>query len=186
MSRTIALVLPGVAAARSYFAHERRIRSSPATDGANRSIITPRPVSSSASSSAGASSAIGAPIGKSGASRNRAKQSTRMRLETRSGCVAAKGIARIPPPMFEISAARSDPTVSSTAGMSAMNSSRVGSVEVGIGSDRPVPRLSNMISRPNVARRSRRAASGGTSHWASRLPNHWSRSRMSGGPLPMT
>ena len=105
------------------------VRSSPATDGANRSIITPRPVSSSASSSAGASSAIGAPIGKSGASRNRAKQSTRMRLETRSGWAAAKGIARIPPPMFAISAARSDPTVSSTAGMSAMNSSRVGRVD---------------------------------------------------------
>ena len=33
--------------------------------------------------------------------------------------------------------------------MSAMNSSSVGSEEVGIGSDRPVPRLSNMISRPN-------------------------------------
>ena len=31
--------------------------------------------------------------------------------------------------MFEISAARSDPTVSSTAGMSAMNSSSVGSVD---------------------------------------------------------
>ena len=58
--------------------------------------------------------------------------------------------------MFEISAARSEPTVSSTAGMSAMNSSSVGSEAVGIGSDRPVPRLSNMISRPNVAKRSRR------------------------------
>ena len=27
------------------------------------------------------------------------------------------------------------------------------------------------------------SASGGTSHWASRLPNHWSSSRMSGGPV---
>ena len=51
--------------------------------------------------------------------------------------------------MLAIIAGRSEPTVSSTAGMSAMNSSRVGSDEVGIGSDRPVPRLSNMISRPN-------------------------------------
>ena len=58
--------------------------------------------------------------------------------------------------MFAIRAARSEPTASRTAGMSSMNSSSVGSAEVGIGSDRPVPRLSNMISRPNDARRSRR------------------------------
>ena len=59
-------------------------------------------------------------------------------------------------------------------------------MDVGIGSDRPVPRLSNMISRPNEARRSRSSASGGTSHCASRLPNHWSSRRMSGGPSPTT
>ena len=186
MRRTIAFVLPGVAALRSYRAQARRIRSSSATDGANRSTITPRPVSPSASSSAAARSATGAPAGKSGASRKRAKQSTRIRLEMRSGCAAANGIARIPPPMLAISAGRSEPTVSRTAGMSAMNSSSVGSDEVGIGSESPVPRLSNMISRPNDARRSRSSASGGTSHCASRLPNHWSSRRMSGGPSPTT
>ena len=101
-----------------------------------------------------------------------------------SGCAAAKGIARIPPPMFAISAAVPSRPWSRTAGMSAMNSSSVGSEEVGIGSDRPVPRLSNMIRRPNEARRSRSSASGGTSHWASRWPNHWSSRRRSGGPPP--
>ena len=185
MRRTIAFVLPGVAALRSYLAHWRRMRSSPATDGAKRSIITPRPVSSVVSMD-GSRWVTDSPIGKSGASRNLAKQSTRMRLDTRSGCAAAYGIARIPPPMLAISAARSQPTVSSTAGMSVMNSSRVGREDVGIGSDNPVPRLSNMISRPNVDRRSRSAASGGTSHWASRFPNHWSSRRMSGGPSPTT
>ena len=174
--------MPGLAAWRSYFAHARRRRSSPTTLGANRSIINPRPIWASASWSVRATSSGDAPMAKSGATVNRAKQSTRIRLDTRSGWASVNVVARMPPPRFAMTTAFSEPTASRTADASSIHSSMVGRADVAIGSDSPEPRLSYMMSRPNDARRSRNSASGRKSHCASMWLNHWSRSRMSGGP----
>jgi hypothetical protein len=64
------------------------------------------------------------------------------------------------------------------------DSSMDGSSDAGTGSDRPVPRLSKVSTRPNLASRRTNAASGGTSHWLSMLLNHWVSSTMSTGPSP--
>jgi hypothetical protein len=67
----------------------------------------------------------------------------------------AANIAAIPAPSPQAAiAALADPAASITATMSSARSSRVGTP--GTRSDRPVPRLSNMISRPMAASRSRK------------------------------
>ena len=73
----------------------------------------------------------------------------------RSGYVAAKSSAigeASPAPAI---AARSRPTASITADTSSIQSSSGGSSLDGIGSDRPIPYLSNEISLLNEARRPR-------------------------------
>src|ERR1700759_2206818 len=82
------------------------------------------------------------------------------------------------------STARSIPFSSSTARRSSIHSSMDGSSDAGTGSDRPVPRLSNVSTRPNRASRPMNSASGGTSHWLSTLLNHWVSSTTSTGPSP--
>src|ERR1700761_790169 len=82
------------------------------------------------------------------------------------------------------STARSIPFSSSTARRSSIHSSMDGSSVAGRGSDRPVPRLSNVSTRPNLASRPMNSASGGTSHWLSTLLNHWVSSTTSTGPSP--
>ena len=92
----------------------------------------------------------------------------------------------LPPSECPSSAARSDPTASITARTSSMRSSSVGNPSVGTGSDRPVPRLSNRISRENEARRSRNLASPGSSHISSMLETHPGTYTRSNGPSPTT
>ena len=65
----------------------------------------------------------------------------------RSGYVAAKTTHVAAPSEVPNSAALRDPTASITARMSSVRSSIVGTFKTG--SDRPVPRLSNKISRQN-------------------------------------
>ena len=72
-----------------------------------------------------------------------------------------------PPSECPNSAARSEPTASSTARTSSMRSSRVGSSSFDTRSESPVPRLSKRISRENEARRSRKCAIAGSSHISS-------------------
>src|SRR4029450_1646977 len=67
-----------------------------------------------------------------------------------------------------------------------MRSSSVGTPSVGTGSDRPVPRLSNRMSRANEARRSRNLASPGSSHISSILETHPGTYTRSNGPSPTT
>ena len=62
--------------------------------------------------------------------------------------------------------ARADPAASMTAMMSSTCCSSAGTP--GTRSDMPVPRLSNMITRRKLARRSRKAANSGSSHITSR------------------
>ena len=68
-----------------------------------------------------------------------------------AGCVAANRLHIGPPSDTPSSTACRDPTASSTARTSSMRCSRVGRCVTG--SDSPVPRLSNRISRENEARR---------------------------------
>src|SRR6185437_3413417 len=82
------------------------------------------------------------------------------------------------------STARSIAFSSSTARRSSIHSSMDGNSDAGTGSDRPVPRLSNVSTRPNRASRPMNSASGGTSHWLSTLLNHWVSSTTSTGPSP--
>src|SRR4029453_9493498 len=65
-----------------------------------------------------------------------------------------------------------------------MRSSSVGNPAVGTGSDRPVPRLSNRMSRANEARRSRNLASPGSSHISSILETHPGTYTRPNGPSP--
>jgi hypothetical protein len=65
-----------------------------------------------------------------------------------------------------------------------MRTSNDGSPFSDTGSERPVPRLSNRITRENDARRSTNRAIGRTSHMASTLETHpWTHTRSS-GPSP--
>jgi hypothetical protein len=84
------------------------------------------------------------------------------------------------------STARSIPASSITVRRSSIHSSMDGRSEAVTGSDSPVPRLSNVSTRPNAASRRINAASGGTSHWLSTLLNHWVSSTTSTGPSPMS
>ena len=79
----------------------------------------------------------------------------RTRALVRSGCVAAKSAAIIVPSLAPMIAARSDPTASMTARTSSIQSSSGGGVLEGIGSERPIPDLSNEISRLNDESRRR-------------------------------
>ncbi len=71
----------------------------------------------------------------------------------RSGWVAANSAAIAPPSSIAYTAARSEPAASITATTSSICSSSVGARPSG--SDSPVPRRSNMISRLNEASRSK-------------------------------
>jgi transglutaminase/protease-like cytokinesis protein 3 len=82
------------------------------------------------------------------------------------------------------STACSAPLSSITARRSSIHSSMDGSSAARTGSDRPVPRLSKVSTRPNRPSRPMNSASGGTSHWLSTLLNHWVSITMSTGPVP--
>ena len=97
----------------------------------------------------------------------RAIRPTRTSARERSGYVAAKSdghAARLP----SAQAMRRSlaPTASSTARTSSIRCSSVGSRSFETRSDIPVPRLSNRIRRENDARRSRKRAGCGFSHWS--------------------
>ena len=83
----------------------------------------------------------------------------------RSGYVAAKSIDSGPPSDMPIRAARSEPTASMTARMSSIRSS---SEPTETWSERPIPRLSNMIKREKLASRFRKLETVGSVHWKSR------------------
>ncbi len=68
--------------------------------------------------------------------------------------------------------------------MSAARSSIGG--RCGIGSDRPVPGLSYMISRENEASRVRKRVNFGSVHWRSRWEMNPGAKSRSMGPSPMT
>jgi hypothetical protein len=85
----------------------------------------------------------------------RAVALTRTRASVRSGYVAAKSTAIGEASATPMIAARSRPTASITADTSSIQSSSGGSSVDGIGSERPIPYLSNEISRLNEARRPR-------------------------------
>ena len=72
----------------------------------------------------------------------------------RSGYVAANRRLMLPPSEAPNTVARSEPTASITALTSSIRCSRVGGSRSGTGSDIPVPRLSNRISRAKEASRS--------------------------------
>jgi hypothetical protein len=65
-------------------------------------------------------------------------------------------------------AARCDPTASSTADRSSVQDSTVSGAARATGSDRPTPRLSNRITRENEASPWKKAAESGSSHSISR------------------
>jgi hypothetical protein len=75
-----------------------------------------------------------------------------------SGYVAAKSAESGPPSETPTSAACLDPTASITARTSSMRCSSEGSSLSETRSERPVPRLSNRMSRENDARRERNRA----------------------------
>lgn len=102
----------------------------------------------------------------------------------RSGRVAASSTEHGPPSDWPKSTARSEPAASRTAVMSAPRSSSVG--RCGIGSERPVPGLSYMISRVKEARRSRNLEKRGSVHCRSRCEMKPGARSMSTGPSPTT
>ena len=69
-----------------------------------------------------------------------------------------------PPSEWPKSAARSEPTASSTARTSSIRCSSVGRRSSGTWSERPVPRLSKRISRENDASRCKKWVKGGYIH----------------------
>ena len=95
------------------------------------------------------------PEGLSGAQAGRAVAFASTSELTRSGYVAANSAAIIDPSLAPNSTARSTPTASMTARTSLIHSSRNGSRSIGTGSERPIPRLSNEITRLNDASRRR-------------------------------
>jgi hypothetical protein len=97
----------------------------------------------------------GEPISYPGAAEMRAVAFTRTRASVRSGYVAAKSSAIGAASATPMIAARSRPTASITADTSSIQSSSGGSSFDGIGSERPIPYLSNEISRLNEERRLR-------------------------------
>ena len=107
-----------------------------------------------------------------------------MRADVRSGLVHEKTIDNGPPSEIPNSAARSEPTASRTARISAIRSAKVGGSPTG--SESPVPRLSKTIRRLNEARRFRNWLRCGSSHATSRWETKpWTSSRSS-GPSPRT
>ena len=70
---------------------------------------------------------------------------------TRSGWLAVIKIAIVPPSEMPTRSARSHPAASITAPKSSMDSSNVGACIAG--SERPVPRLSKVMTRRKVASR---------------------------------
>ena len=91
-----------------------------------------------------------------------AKPSYRIKPIVRSGWLAANMALIAHPSEKPSRAARSEPTASITARMSSMRSSNVGASPTG--SESPLPRLSNMISREKPASRSRKLVSVGFIH----------------------
>ncbi len=85
----------------------------------------------------------------------------------RAGWVAANSMLRFPPSEAPNTTARSEPAASSTARRSSIRCSSDGSAFVGTGSDMPVPRLSNRISRENAASRWKPAERSGSSQASS-------------------
>ena len=104
----------------------------------------------------------------------------------RRGYVAAKSAHIATPSETPKSAARSEPTASHTAWTSPIRVSSVGNAESGTRSDSPVPRLSNRISRENVASRSKNRAIVGSSQAASTWETQPGTHTRSRGPSPIT
>ena len=102
--------------------------------------------------------------------------------DTRSGCDAAKTTLIGTPSESPNSAARCDPAASITARMSSERSSRVAIFLTR--SERPVPRLSNTITRLNDAIRSRNAANRGCCHISSTWEAEPGVNTRSTGPSP--
>jgi hypothetical protein len=88
-----------------------------------------------------------------------------------------------PPSEAPSKAVRAEPTASSTAFMSRIRSSS-DSWSAETGSDRPVPRLSNQISRLKEAIRRRDCARADSSHWYSQWEVKPATNTRSGGPSP--
>ena len=101
----------------------------------------------------------------------------------RCGKLAAKSIDIGPPSDSPISAARSEPTASITARTSSILSS---SVPAWTRSERPMPRLSNRITRAKEPRRSTKRRYEGSSQTTCRLVTKPSTKTMSTGPSPTT
>ena len=104
----------------------------------------------------------------------------------RSGREAANIIAIRPASLTPRSAARSDPTASSTAKASSAHSSQLGRASNDTGSDAPIPRRSSMIKRLNDASRRSRLAYGGYSQRMSRASPIPGIHTKSTGPSPRT
>jgi len=109
---------------------------------------------------------------------------TRTSDSTRSGRVAASSAAAKPPSEYPMTTARSDPTASSTATMSSARCSTVG--VAGIGSDSPVPGLSNRITRAKRLSRSSISVASGSLHHSSRCDIVPHTNTTSRGPSPIT
>ncbi len=91
-----------------------------------------------------------------------------------------------PPSPCPIKTADAEPRSSSTVSTSLIHSSGVGMAPSATGSDRPLPRLSNKIRRPNDASRSKNLAMVGSSRMTSRLVTQSGMKAMSSGPSPKT
>ena len=89
-----------------------------------------------------------------------------------------------PPSESPNSAARSEPAASNTARTSSMRSSS--GAGAATGSESPVPRLSNRISRENEASLSRNLAMRGSAHCRSRCETNPGTNTRSSGPSPTT
>jgi hypothetical protein len=104
----------------------------------------------------------------------------------RSGLVAAKYIPIGPASSPTRIAVLSEPTPSSTAANSSAYDSQGGRWSSGAGSEAPVPKRSNRISRENAVNLRYISAAAGSSHMVStwvKLPGVATRS---GGPCPST
>ena len=116
----------------------------------------------------------------------RAKPPRMISPDTRSGWAAANVALSEPPSEMPNATARSLPAASSTTRMSSIRSSSVGRRSGGSRSESPVPRLSHMITRPSVVRRSSQRACAGTSQAVWKDPIQPKVTRMSRSPSPNT
>ena len=122
--------------------------------------------------------------GKSGASVDRTTAPIVTSFVTRSGCVAAIRNASGAPSDAPNTTARSEPAASITARTSSTRCSSVGTSVTG--SDRPMPRLSNRMTRENRASRSKSRANAGLSQVSSTCERKPATKTTSCSPSPTT